>query len=116
MSPVEGVTAATSRDRHNQTPLYIVYYMSKYFTREACELFGIQFGSYFILTLNYRAIATINYPGTFITDIVVAMLSFASIKRVAAANTTTEARMGYVLGGATGAMFALWLSTFLFSR
>jgi hypothetical protein len=90
--------------------------MSKYFTREACELFGIQFGSYFILTLNYRAIATINYPGTFITDIVVAMLAFASIKRVAAANTTTEARMGYVLGGATGAMFALWLSTFLFSR
>ena len=90
--------------------------MSKYFTREACELFGIQFGSYFILTLNYRAIATINYPGTFITDLVVAVLTFASIKRVSADNTTTEARTGYVLGGAAGAVFALWLSTFLFSR
>ena len=49
------------------------------------------------------------------TDLIVAALSFSSIKRVAAA-TTTEDRVGYVLGGTVGALVALWLSTFIFSQ
>jgi hypothetical protein len=89
--------------------------MRRYFSASVLQLFVIQFSAYFILTLNYRAIATINYVGTLVTDLIVAALAFSSIKRVAAA-TTSEDRVGYVLGGTAGALVALWLSTFIFSQ
>lgn len=76
------------------------------------ELFCIQFFYYLVTTINYRAVAVIDYPMTFATDIIIALLAFSSIQRVASATTNTE-RVSYVLGGAMGALLALKLSTFI---
>lgn len=87
--------------------------MRSYLQRHVLELAVIQFCSYFLLTLNYRAVAEVNYLGTLWSDILIALLTFSSIKRVAAAETHAE-RIGYVIGGILGAQVALFLSTFLF--
>ena len=117
---VSTLMSAEARNRGDEpnepqpTPRFVD--MRRYFSGPSLELFVIQFSVYFILTLNYRAIATINYAGTFVTDLIVAALSFTSIRRVAAVTTTAEDRVGYMLGGGCGALVALWLSTFLFPR
>jgi len=88
--------------------------MRKYFTRPCLELAAIEFASYFIVTLNTRAIASVNYLGTFATDVCIAGLAFAAVKRIADA-TTREEQVMYVVGAALGAQCALWVSTFLFT-
>lgn len=81
--------------------------------RKAFTLFCIQFSYYMLLTFNYRAIATVQYLETFLSDICIATLVFMSIQRVSKAETLHE-RIAYILGGATGAIFALWVSTLWF--
>lgn len=88
--------------------------MRRYFTRPCVELAAIEFASYFIVTLNTRAIASIDYVGTFITDVCIAGLAFTAIKRIADA-TTKEEQVMYVVGASLGAQCALWCSTFLFT-
>lgn len=79
----------------------------------ALELFGIQFAWYFITTLNYRAVSEVHFRDTFITDVFIGILAFLSVRRVVTASTRTE-MLAYILGGAIGAVCALWLSTFWF--
>ena len=80
--------------------------------RKALELFCIQFSYYLLITINYRAVALLNYSATFITDILIASLVFSSIQKVAKAETNAE-RFAYITGGAIGATIALKLSTYL---
>lgn len=87
--------------------------MRHYFSRPVLELAAMQFLSYFIITFNYRAVAEVSYIGTFVTDLMVAALSFSSIKRVAEAESWHE-RIGYIIGGSIGAQIALFLSTYFF--
>lgn len=87
--------------------------MRAYFSRSVLELAFIQFLSYFIVTFNYRAVAEVSYVGTFATDILIALLAFFSIKRVAQAGTRQEL-VGYIVGGCIGAQIALFLSTYFF--
>lgn len=81
--------------------------------KKSCELFIIQFTYYMVLTINYRAISSLNYIATFVTDIIIAALAFTSIQRVAKAENLGD-RIAYIFGGAIGAITALKLSTFLF--
>lgn len=81
--------------------------------RNALILFSIQFFYYLLTTFNYRAVATVHYTETFITDICIAALVFMSIQRVAVAETMNE-RLLYILGGAIGALVALWFSVYWF--
>ena len=81
-------------------------------TRKALELFCIQFCYYLLITINYRAVALLNYSATFITDILIASLVFTSIQKVANAESRGE-RIAYIFGGAIGATIALKLSTYL---
>lgn len=81
--------------------------------RKALILFCIQFFYYLLTTFNYRAVATVHYTETFITDVAIAALVFMSIQRVAKAETLSE-RMSYIFGGAIGALVALWLSVWWF--
>lgn len=87
--------------------------MRTYLQRHVLELTAIQFCAYFLATINYRAVAELSYFGTLWSDLLIALLAFSSIKRVAAAKTQAE-RIGYVVGGILGAQVALFLSTFLF--
>lgn len=72
-------------------------------------LFGVQFLSYGLITLNYRAVARGDYWQTFVTDILLGTFSFVSIRQVMRANTRRD-RIGYIGGGALGALTALWLT------
>jgi len=87
--------------------------MSHYFSRHVLELAAIQFLSYFVLTMNYRAIAEVSYIGTAMTDLALGWLTFWSIKRVMSASSGKE-QAAYILGGVAGSLSALFLSTFLF--
>ena len=87
--------------------------MKHFINRHVFELAGIQFLSYFIQTMNYRAIAEVSYIGTAVTDTAIAWLMFVSIRRVMSATSRWE-RTGYIIGGVTGSLSALFLSTFLF--
>lgn len=71
--------------------------------------FALQFISYLLITVNYRAIAAGKYLWTAVTDLVFAALAFFLIQRVAHASTT-EAWAGYTLGGVAGAQVGIWLS------
>lgn len=84
-----------------------------FINRHVFELAVIQFVSYFILTMNYRAIAEVSYVGTAVTDLALGWLTFWSIKRVMSATSGKE-QLAYVIGGVTGSLSALFLSTFLF--
>jgi len=81
--------------------------------RPAIELFVIQFTYYLLLVLNYRAVGAVNYMATFLSDIAIATLVFMSIQRVAAARADAGDTVwfSYVVGGASGAVAALWIST-----
>lgn len=72
-------------------------------------LFVLQFLAYFIVTLNMRAVAEVNYVLTFITDLLIAIIGFTTIKEIINANTRRE-KIAYVIGGALGAQLALWCS------
>jgi large-conductance mechanosensitive channel len=87
--------------------------MRKYFTRPCIELAGIEFATYFILTLNTRAIASINYIGTLVTNMCLAGLVFVAVKRITKA-TTREEQVMFTVGATLGAQVALWCSTMLF--
>jgi hypothetical protein len=77
----------------------------------ACAIGALQFGSYFILTLNMRAVASLDYLTTAVTDVFVAGITFSAIKRVASATTHLE-RMSYIAGGVLGAQAALLWSEY----
>lgn len=80
--------------------------------RRALFLFVLQFFGYLIVTLNMRAVANLNYPFTFLTDILIATIGFTSIKQIIEAQTRME-QIAYISGGALGAQLALLLSRWL---
>ena len=80
-------------------------------SRHVLELAAIQFLSYFILTMNYRAIAEISYIGTAVTDLALGWLTFWSIKRVMSASSGKE-QVAYIIGGVTGVMLYMPTRTY----
>jgi hypothetical protein len=76
--------------------------------------FGIQFLQYFLVTVNYRAIAAGLLGWTFLSDLLAGANGYFLIKRVAEAKGST-ALCGYLSGGAFGSIFAIattkWLAT-----
>jgi hypothetical protein len=80
----------------------------------AAFLFILEFFGFLIVTFNMRAVAEINYVLTFVTDILIAVIGFTSIKQIIDAKTRLE-QGAYALGGALGAQVALWLSSNYFT-
>lgn len=72
----------------------------------ALKLFGLQFCLYFIVTLNMRSVADLNYPLTFLTDVLIGAIGFSTFKELMKAETRNE-QVSYILGGALGAQVAL---------
>lgn len=77
--------------------------------RSVATLFTVQFVLYLILTVNYRAVARGDYAQTFVTDLLLGTFSFLSIRQAMKAEHRVE-KISYVLSGALGAMFALWIT------
>jgi hypothetical protein len=72
--------------------------------------FAIQMTSYFLVTINQRGVVTYDYSAVIITDIMIASLGYFVIKKIASSTDAVHQWAGYVAGGVTGSVIALWLS------
>lgn len=82
-------------------------------TRSASVFFMIQLWQYFMLTVNFRAVAQGRMLWTFITDLAIACVSFFILKKVQESKTRWE-WAGYTLGGAFGSVLAIYLTKMIF--
>lgn len=73
------------------------------------RLLLLELGGSFIVTLNFRAIADMNYYMTAMTDLVLALMTFTAIKLIIDSTTVWE-KIGYVIGAVVGPLLALWTS------
>jgi hypothetical protein len=76
--------------------------------------FALQFGLYFLMTVNYRAIGHARYFWTVLTDVLIATAQFWLIRKVGASPETVIAWGGVVCGGATGSPAGIYVSNKLF--
>jgi hypothetical protein len=72
--------------------------------------FVIQMSSYFLVTINQRGVVTYDYTSVIITDVMIASLGYFVIKKIASSTDAIHQWAGYVSGGVTGSVIALWLS------
>lgn len=79
----------------------------------AVVLFAVQCVQYFMLTINFRAIAQGRYIWMASTDLLIAGFGFFVIKKVAESNSNA-AWVGYTLGGMVGSIIALWVTKKVF--
>jgi hypothetical protein len=77
--------------------------------------FAVQFLSYSLFCWNYRAVAQARYGDVFASDVACATVSFYLIKKVSGA-TSHWAMAGYILGGACGALFSVWLTKRIYGQ
>ena len=85
--------------------------------REFALFFGIQFLFYGLLCWNYRAIAQARYASVGLSDLCCAATSFTLIKMIADPDKKSKwAFSGYVLGGACGSLFSVWMSKGVFGQ
>lgn len=81
--------------------------------KEFFLFFAIQLLLYLLLVVNYRFVAWVNYPGTVITDFIIASFNFFVVRKIAKSDDALHQWAGYAIGGAVGGVVGLWISTFL---
>lgn len=80
--------------------------------KRSVQLFFLEFVGYFIVTLNMKSVADVNYLMTFVTDVMIALIGFTSVRMIVEATTTRE-KIAYILGAALGAQVALRFSHYV---
>lgn len=78
--------------------------------------FLVQFFLYGLLVLNYRSAANIWPVPLVATDILVAMINFKVIARIAKASDHGPSFWEYVLGGAVGSLTSMYGSLWWFGK
>jgi len=78
--------------------------------------FGLQFLLYFLVTVNFRAIAQARYGWTILTDALTSAAQFWIIRKVGGSAESVVALSGFVCGGAGGSSTGIWLSKKVFGR
>ncbi len=71
---------------------------------------AVQFTSYFVLTLNFRAISAGLIPHAMVTDMMAAALSYFIIRRVSKSEGLSTL-FGMMIGGAMAAACGIWLTS-----
>ena len=88
-------------------------------TRSDLRVFGVMAGTqlvlYFIFSVNARALAQARVCWTFGSDLLFGYVQYNMLKRVAK-NEDSWGTAGYVLGGAFGSVFAIYLTRWLFGQ
>lgn len=91
-----------------ETPAVTIETPSSFSARRRAALMClIEFVGSFIVTINYRGISAMNYWAVGITDAILSIMVFISIKLIMEATTWTE-RTAYVLGSVAGAQAAMY--------
>ena len=78
--------------------------------------FLVQFFLYGLLVLNYRSAANIWPVPLVATDLLVAMINFKVIARIAKASDHGPSFWGYVLGGVVGSLTSMYGSLWWFGK
>ena len=78
--------------------------------------FLVQFFLYGLLVLNYRSAVNIWPFSLVMTDLLVAMINFKVIARIAKASDHGPSFWGYVLGGAFGSLASMYGSLWVFGK
>jgi len=78
-----------------------------------CLMAGVQLLSYFLFSINARALAQGRMAWTFFSDLVFASSSYWTIKFVSR-NQNGYGQMGYIFGGAFGSVLAILLTKRIF--
>lgn len=84
---------------------------------DAFKLAAMQFLSWSICTLSWRAVAQANIPAAVLTDTTLGTLSFFVLRKIAKADDTTLIPwIGYTLGGVAGTVTGIYLSLWWFGK
>lgn len=70
---------------------------------------------YGFIVLNIQMVAAHSYTGTAATDVVLAFNSFTTMKWVSESKNNWE-KLGYILGGVSGSLIALWVNIHIFHK
>ncbi len=70
---------------------------------------ALNFVSYLLLVINFRAVAQGRYIESILSDTLIATLGFTIIKRISTANKISE-RIGFILGGAIASGLGIYLT------
>jgi hypothetical protein len=73
-------------------------------------LFFIQAMVTFIAAFNMRAIAQANYTWTIISEVLVGIMIYLSVKEIADKAHPTAKLIGYVCGGVVGSVIGIYIS------
>lgn len=73
------------------------------------KLFVANFLLCMVVTANWRAIASLNYTLAFSTDVTYFLLQYAIVRRIVKSDSFLDS-LFYALGGACGALLAMWLT------
>jgi len=71
--------------------------------------FGLQGLNYLVVSIGIRALAQGLYAETIVTDLMLGVIGFTLIKRVAEAKGKVEL-VGYTLGGTAGSALAIFIT------
>lgn len=78
--------------------------------REFALFFGLQFISYFNVTLDMRAVAHQQYYVAAATNAVAPLIAWMMVERIAKARRGWVGKVAVVLGGVTSTWFGMWLT------
>lgn len=85
--------------------------------KDALKLAAMQFLSWSICTLSWRAVAQANVPAAILTDTTLGTLSFFVLRKIAKADETSLVPwIGYTLGGVAGTVTGIYVSLWWFGK
>lgn len=69
----------------------------------------LQAVNFLLITVNYRAVAHVQYPYAILTDGAICLLGWTLLKKITEAKGWA-ARAGYVCGGMVGSFLGIWVT------
>lgn len=70
---------------------------------------ALQATNFLLITVNYRAVAHVQYVWAALTDGIICLLSWTLLKKISEASGWS-ARIGYACGGMGGSLLGMWLT------
>ncbi len=83
--------------------------------KSALSIGLLNFALYITLVYNYRAVAQGRYLDSRISDILIAIMGFTMVKKIALANSLLEQAM-YVLFGGLASITGIWITKQVFGQ
>ena len=73
----------------------------------ALKLFALNFVLCLVVTVNWRAIASLRYEFAFVSDVTYFVIQYATVRRIVKSDHLAD-QAAYAVGGACGAVLGMW--------